>query len=226
MSSQWQNRSHHASIFYGNTGTIYIAIGWSGSNASIGLDCINVSITAHYDYTSEFENGVEPWEAVELAGDDATLDQSYGDAGCGRGLASWHAALRNYWGPGEGSAGPEADVPIPPYRLMQASFPPSSDKFSNVTITWAGRNEYGCVGCTPLVYVGTSPLASRGQLQPLATRVTDFWNRMGFATTIHTQGASNVYVALGWEEPPAPQRPRAVGFDCLNVHIEPADVLP
>ena len=232
LSSQWQNRSQHATLLYGNTGTIYVALGWMGSNASVALDCVNISITAHYDYTFEFENGVEPWQAVELEGEGATLDQSLGNAGCARGFDTWHAALRNYWGPGQGSPGAvpavpaDPAVPIPPYRLMQATFPPSGDKASDVTVTWSARNEYGCAGCTPLVYVGTAPLTTRGQLQPLAARFGDYWQRMGYWTSISTLAGSNVYVVLGWEEPQGANPPRAAGFDCLNVRIEPSDVYP
>ncbi len=226
LSKQWQSLSYQTTFLYGNTGTIYVALGWMGSNAAIALDCVSISINAHYDYDYSFENGTAPWQPVEMNDETPILNQGAGDAGCSRRIDTWHAALSNYLGPldSETDVGPLA--PLMLSRMMQASFPPSSDRFSDVTVTWSARSDYGCAGCTPLIYLGTSPLTSSGQLRPLAAKIADFWQPMGYEAAIFTPDTSHVYVALGWQEPAGPTRLRAVGYDCLNVHIQPADINP
>ncbi len=228
ITKQWQTYAHQANLHYGNTETVYVAIGWMGSSAAIALDCVSITIQPRYDYSFGFEAGVEPWELVDVNRIGGILDQAIGDAGCSKydTQKGRHAALRNYWGP-QGSPGSGAEsVPVPLFHIMQTGLPPSGDQFSDVTIKWSTRNEYGCAGCNQFIYVGTSPITGLDQLRPLATRTSDYWQNMGYQSTIPTWGANHIYVALAWQEPEIAQRPRAVGYDCVNVHIEPSDLLP
>jgi hypothetical protein len=45
LKTYWQSFHHNAIVFQGVIDTVYVALGWPGINASIGLDCINVTIT-------------------------------------------------------------------------------------------------------------------------------------------------------------------------------------
>ncbi len=45
LKAYWQTFHHHQIVFEGVVGTVYVALGWPGTNASIGLDCISVEVT-------------------------------------------------------------------------------------------------------------------------------------------------------------------------------------
>lgn len=45
LKAYWQSYHHNQIVFQGILGTVYVALGWPGIDASIGLDCINIDIT-------------------------------------------------------------------------------------------------------------------------------------------------------------------------------------
>ncbi|MEO8285187.1 MAG: hypothetical protein ABI670_01985 [Chloroflexota bacterium] len=235
LNQTWRPLTYNTSLLYGNTGTVYVAIGWFGTGASVALDCINVSMKTHTDYNFSFEGTQElaDWQVVGLQGGDGRLNLERGDGGCsaanqvGVGIrGTKHASLSNVIDvTGEPSM---KDAPVVmPSRLIQASFPPSVWQFTDVTVSGMAMDENQCASCKPLVYIGTTPLTDPAQMQRMPGSFTTGWQIMKQTATLSTWGVSKIYVAIGWQDPVGgPVRFRSVGYDCLNIHIEHSNILP
>jgi hypothetical protein len=240
----WQQYRYQTRLELTNGARLFVATGWMGGEATIGLDCITVKVvpvqsaeadrpappqqpstartTGNYFYN--FENGLAPW-GFGGEGSFGLLEQEKGSNGCSDVAGQTYASLKSITGATESTDLLDLTLipaPIGTSMHMIAPFRPARGQVSHVELDWAARSVSECGNCTQLVYVGTNEYPRATEFKRLTSRFEHQWANNHFEADVQAAASAMLYVGLGWQGPQddSPEVPRNVGIDCLSVRIQ------